>query len=1043
MKKKLLRSFLLLLISSNQTALPQATTAAISGVVKDITGAILPGSTVTVKNTDTGIARTIVTDDQGRYRASNLSLGNYEVTASLTGFQTEVRSGIKLTVGREAIVDFTLKVGEITEKVVVTGEAPLVETTKSEISGLVTTEQINALPLNSRDFSQLITLQAGAIRYLHAQGSLTSSLGARIAISGARTSANIFTLDGTDINTTTGYLPSNVAGATLGVDTVREFKVLTSNYSAQYGRAAGANIIAISRSGTNDFHGTIFEYHRNDNLDARNFFDDTRPEFKRNQFGFSLGGPIAKDKSFFFGSYEGLRERLGLTGIARVPTASARQGRLPDRVVTVDPKVKPYLDLYPLPNGRDFGDGTAEFLRADSQRTDEDYLTIRIDHQFSDKHSLFGRFTLDNSKRFDPPTIPLFATVIETRSRFFTLETKSIFSPNFVNTFRFGLNRSAEFQDLEPMRDLDPSLSFVSGRPFGGIDPGSGITALTGFSADVPRSNFLTVPQWYNDVDYTKGRHSIKAGVMIERFIFNKFHFSRYGGIWTFGSIVDFLTNATPRRLRIQGPESQADPFRTLFQTLVGWYIQDDIRLRPNLTLNIGLRHEFTTTPTEKFGRLSNVRFVLDPQPTIGEPLYDNPAFDDLAPRLGFAWDPTGSGNTSIRGGFGIFFEPLSVKQFFNSISRVPPFWSDIDPPSSRLRGLFPRIDRAVLEQLAGGPQAIHTLDFKLKSPYMIHYSLSIQRKLISDVVLTATYTGTRGVHLTSRHAFDVPVPDFLPDGRVFYPQDRNQFMNPNFGRFQWYSTGAFSNYHGLKLTGERRFSQGFQFQASYTLSKAIDTQSGHLGGEVGGPTVLNPFSIKQDRALAATDARHNLVMNYSFELPFGTGRKFGQNLSGFVDKLISGWQINGIVNIASGNPTTLESNGRLTHPLIVEGGRPDLRAGASNNPVLGGPDQYFDPGAFEPQKPGFYGTVGRNTLIGPGLVMFDFSLMKNIYMGPGEGKKIQFRAEFFNLFNRANFGFPETELFDSRGRSVGGAGRITRTITSSRQVQFALRFEF
>lgn len=1027
---------LLSLAFSDQIILAQVTTATISGTLKDETGAILPGATVKITNLDTGITRTVITDDQGRYHAPNLSLGNYEVQAELTGFQTGVRRGITLTVGREAIVDFTLKVGEITERVIVTGEAPLVETTKSEISGLVTREQVSLLPLNARDFSQLVTLQAGAVQFRHTSGNVQAGFGTRIAVSGARTNMNAFSLDGVNINTVAGQLPAGVGQATLGVESMREFKVLTSSYSAEYGRAAGANIVAITKSGTNEFHGSVFEYIRNDNLDARNFFDREKPEFKRNQFGFSLGGPIVRNKTFFFGSYEGLRERLGLTEIGQVPTPAARQGVLPDRRVSVSPLIKPYLDLYPLPNGRDLGDGTAEFVNALKRPTDQDYLTIRMDHQFSDQHSIFGRFTLDNSKRLDPEVLDLFAQGLSTRNRYFTLQFQSIFSPKWIGIFRFGLNRDVSNHVHLALVKLDPSLSFIEGRSFGNLTV-RGLSPLVGLSGGItPYDSALTLPQYHYEVNYSGGRHAIKAGLTAERLILHRKQDQLEGGSVQFGSLVDFLTNAPPTRFRMKGPDRLADPFRSFFQTLVSFYIQDDIRLHPRLTLNAGVRHEYSTSPIEKYGRLANIRHLLDPAATVGEPYFKNPQAANFGPRLGLAWDPTGSGNTSIRAGFGIFFEPLTAKQYLITMVLQPPFWSAPDPPADQLAGLFPRVTRAKLEELAKGPESVHAFDFEPDSPYMIHYSLSIQRMLASDLVVAITYTGTRGVHLVSRADFNVPVPQFLPDGRIFFPRAAG-YINPNFGRYHRYGTGADSYYQGLQLMVNKRYNRGFQFQTSYTLSKNIDTQSGHFSTEVRGTTVMNPFDFKQDKGLADTHVAHNFVGNFIYDLPFGS------NLHGPVAQLVRGWQLSGILSLATGNPLSPGADPRVVHPLLRENNvRPNLQAGANNNPVLGGPDKYFDSSVFELPQPGFFGNLGRNTLIGPGVAMLDFSLIKNFFVR-GENRRLQFRSEFFNLFNRANFGSPASLVFDSRGRRLGGAGRITNTTTTARQIQFALRFEF
>ncbi|MBI4482472.1 MAG: TonB-dependent receptor [Acidobacteria bacterium] len=1015
-------------------ALAQVTTATISGTVRDETGAVLPGVSVTVKNLDTGLARTLTTDEQGRYRAPQLTVGHYQVQAELPGFQVGTRSGITLTVGREAVVDVTLKVGELSEQVTVTGEAPLVDTSTAEIGGLVEQTQISQLPLRSRDFSQLITLQAGAVNLRHVRGSGISGFGNRIAVSGARTSANAFSLDGVNLNTETGQLPSGVTGAALGVEAVREFQVLTSNYSAQHGRAAGANIVAITRSGTNELHGTAYWYLRNDNLDARNFFDREKPEFKRNQFGFYLGGPILRDKTFFFGNYEGLRERLGVTSIGFVPTAEARRGIVGSRVVTVDPRIVPFLNLYPLPNGRINPDGAGEFLSSHSVPTDQDYFTARLDHTFNEKYSLFGRVSYDGSDHNRPDDLGLFASAVEARTGSLALELKALFSGRLIGVFRAGVNRNRIGEFNEALVSIPAGLTFVEKRPLGSIDV-RGLSAITGIGGSSnPRQHAFTAPQGYVSFDYTTGGHALKFGVDLERDILAKQEDARAGGEVRFGNLSAFLTNGVPERFRVKGPDRLSDAFRTFEQSIFSAYFQDDFRATSRLTLNIGLRYGFSTTPTERYGRLGNIRFVEDPAPTVGDPYYDNDVVN-FDPRLGFAWDVTGDSKTSLRGGFGIFHEPILAKQILNTMNNQPPFRSEAAPLPSQLGGLFPFVTQAQLEELVKQAQTVHAFDFNVHTPYMAHYSLSLQRALPRGVVAAVTYTGTHGVHLVSREDWNIPVPTFLPDGRVFFALNSPAF-NPNFGTYKRYGTGADSWYHGLQVGVRNRMTSGFMFQTSYTFSKNMDTQSSHLSDETTATRVMNPFNFFDDKALADTDIRHNFVGNWVYELPFG------RDLTGAARSLLHGWSLSGILSLATGSPRSLESNSTITHVLMTNNlSRPDLVPGASNNSVLGGPDRYFEVNSFVPQQRGFFGTTGRNTLIAPGLAMLDISLTKKFALA--ENQALEFRTEFFNLLNRANFGYPAVQLFNSRGARLGSAARITETTTTARQIQFALRYTF
>jgi len=914
------------------------------------------------------------------------------------------------------------------------GEAPLVNTTSGTVGGLVEREQMSELPLNSRDFAQLITLQPGAIKLRHQEGSAVAGFATRIAISGARTSSNAYFLDGVNVTTETGQMGAGAGGSALGVEGIREFQIVTSNYDAQYGRAAGANVIAITRSGTNNLHGSLYGYLRDDSLDEARFFDVEKPDFKRHQFGFSVGGPIVRDRTFIFGNYEGLRERLGRTVIGRVPTADARRGILPTRTVQVSPAIVPFLNLYPLPNGDIATDGTGEFINTSQTPTDQNYMTVRIDHNFNGNYSTFGRFTMDDSDRTDPDSLALFANVNSARALSGTVEFQALFSSQFVGKFRGSIARNDQGLAHIGLVDAVNDLSFIEGRPIGNIAI-SGISAISGLSGNTsPRNHKFTSLQGGVSFDYTRGPHSVTFGVEFEDHTMRKYEDQLLGGAITFGSVADFLTNATPRRFRMKGPDRLADPNRIYDQMYVGMYLQDDIRVKPTFTLNVGLRYGFSTIPTEREGRLSAIRNLLDPAPTVGDPWYKDSKLN-FDPRVGFAWDVTGRSRTALRGGFGIFHEPVLAKNTLNGMVLLPPFWSAPDVPLAQAGGLFPFVSQAQLEVLARGPESVHSIDFEMKTPYMAHWSLGLQHTLPANLVVSASYTGTRGIDLVKRAAFDVPVPTLLEDGRTFFAAS-SPYLNPNYGRYIRYGTGAESWYQGLSVDLRKRMSKGLMVQGSYTLSKNIDTQSSHLSGETAGTTVMNPFDLLQDKGLADTDVRHNFSANWVYELPWGKG------LSGVSRALVHGWTVNGILNLASGNPTTVVSNAALTHNLIREGNvRPDLAPGGNSNPVIGDPDQYFDVTNFVPQQRGFYGTVARNTLIGPGLVNVDLSVIKRFDVR--DAHRLEFRAEVFNLLNRANFAQPDAVLFNASGQRLGSAGRITATSTSARQIQLALRYTF
>ena len=467
LKKGILLTFVLLLVSS--TAWAQVTRGRISGTVSDETGALIPGVEVTTTNLDTGGTRTVLTGDEGRYTAPDLALGNYEVEAALAGFQTAVRSGILLTLGREIVVDLTLAVGEITERVTVTGEAPLVETTQSTLGDLVDDRTIRELPLNGRSFTELALLQAGAMArngQMNTGFNPISGGGTRTSIGGARPKQNAYVFDGQDAKDAFGNTPGSAAGTVLGVETVREFSVLSNTYSAEFGGAGGV-INAVTKSGTNALHGSVFWFHRNDNLDATNFFVNKRgqvnPEFKRHQFGFTVGGPIIRDKTFIFGSYEGLREGLGLSVSRNVPSLDARNGNL----VPIDPAVQPYLDLFAVPNGVDFGDGTAQHNFTTTNPVRENYFLVKIDHTFSQSDSIDARYFIDDavgelyySGGTGKGTDVQFQRHPDTRRQLFNTTWRRIVSPSLVNAFSASFNRSFGGLPNIVAGTVDPTLTF-------------------------------------------------------------------------------------------------------------------------------------------------------------------------------------------------------------------------------------------------------------------------------------------------------------------------------------------------------------------------------------------------------------------------------------------------------------------------------------------------------------------------------------------------------------------------------------------------------
>jgi carboxypeptidase family protein/TonB-dependent receptor-like protein len=1025
-------------ISESHNAFAQSTAAMISGVVRDETGAVIAGATVTAKAVETGIARTMVTDGEGRYRIPQLDLGNYEVQASLTGFQSEVRAGIILTIGVEAAVNFTLKIGAVTQAMIVTGEAPLVDTARSGVGGLVAKESIENLPLNGRSFTDLATLEPGVVSDKTAQRQVFGGRGLKLSIAGARPEQNSFLLDGTDINDMYGKAPGSAAGVLLGVDTVQEFKTLTHNFTAEYGRAAGGIITVATKSGTNQIRGTAFEFLRNSALDAKNFFDnpnDSIPAFKRNQFGGTLGAPIRKDRTFFFGGYEELLNRLGTSIVANVPDALARQGFLPDprtgqlRYIGVYPGTVPYLQLFPLPNGPNFGNGVGQFLGSNAQPTTERYFSFRMDHNISSSDSIFIRYTFDNANITSPDPLNFFQLIESTRNQYVTVEEKKILSPTLLNTIRLGFNRSTQVQDQDLIKDVPAALNLEPGKPFGkrGIIVVGGLAALG--ASDI-RHNFYNLFEISDDIYFNRGNYTLKFGAIAKRIQLNTVS-TQFDGRYTFTNLETFL-GGQPNLFQTTLPGT--DAVRGLRQSLFGFYVQNEYRVGPRLTVNLGLRYEFITIPREVNGKEANLCNPRDVQPRVGPGVLfcgQNPSVRNFAPRIGLSWDPTGTAKTVIRSGFGLFYDQILSYQYFTLASRVDPFYFQASLPNPPFPDVAKFLSQAV-PQLRTWAGDFHS------TPYTMQWNLEAEREVLPSTLVRIGYSGSKGTNLFRLFNAETADPVILPGGTRFFPADAKR-INSRYSQIRTITTDGNSIYNGLLLAVIKRFPGG-QVQVSYTFGRTIDNGSQVYSQDFVGTDAytMDRTDVGRDRAVSAMDVRHNLVLSYQYGLPLKWSRTRG------AAKLLAEWQVGGILSLQTGNPANVEINFSRSRNQAVANfaERPDLSPGKSNNPVLGGPDRYFDPTAFSLQPAGFYGNLGRNSVIGPGLATFDFSLIKNNPVR--EKMNVQFRAEFFNVLNRPNFSSPNAIVFlNTSGVPSGDAGRISGTTTASRQIQFGLRIYF
>ncbi len=1035
-------------------AVAQVTTGIISGTLRDSTGSVIPGGNIKVSHLETGSNRTAVTDATGHFLFSQLPVGEYEVQAESAGFRTQVRKGIVLTVGKEAAVNITLEVGEITEKVEVSGEAPLVETASSSLAGLVDEKQVRDLPLNGRSFDQLITLTPGTVQFGNKRRNVALGLTSGFSAGGARWEASKFTWDGVEIvgSNSVSTTPNSASGKLLGVEAIQEFAVVTNNGDATYGKKFGGQINVVTRAGSNSFHGNVYWFLRNNHLDARNFFDPGNvPQFKQNNFGVAVGGPFRRDKSWFFANYEGYRQRLGLSNVAIVPDADARRGILPlpdpanpsrltSTNVGVAPGEVPALPLYPEPNGPNLGGGKALAFSSPSETTNEDFLVLRVDHSVSADNNLYARYFYDNSTLSSPRENPHFAQFIPTRAQQAVLGLKTVFSPTVVNNFVAGFTRAAGINNVVSDVPIPPSLIFEEGAKGTGNIVVQGLNDLGGYNLSAllaGRFHNRNVFTYADQVNLIRGRHFLQAGTQIERIQANENQGTSRRGLWRFDGLLEFLQGTATS---FQAPVAGSNGEKGWRQTYVSFFFQDNFRILSNFSLNLGLRYEFMTNISEVNGRIANYELVgrqltnpLRTESIVSKNLWtENNSLRNLAPRIGFAWDVFGQGKTAVRGGFGVFYNQIE-DDHRRGLGANTPFFTVLQAANVR----FPTT-AAALAGVAGLPRPTGVARYA-DTPTMLQYNLRVEQSLGAQTRVAAAYVGSHAFHLARMTDPQVAAPTILSDGRLFYPLGTVR-KNPQLavvGELIVYDANSF--YNSLQLEVERRIKSGLRFKAAYTWSKSIDDSSGTLAVTNAATTDLFPTNHKGDRGLSGFDLTHSFALNWSYDLPFASLFK----TSG---RLVEGWQLTGILNLLSGQPFTTEVGfSRARNGTSNTFDRPDLAPGKSNNPILGSPSEsprYFDPNAFLLQPEGFVGNLARNTLRAPGIATADLGLQKNIPFTEALG--LQFRWEVFNLLNRANFKFPTVrQIFTRQGTIIGSSGVLTETSTSSRQMQVSLKLTF
>ena len=905
----------------------------IQGVVVDPSGAAVPGVNVVIRNIATGDTRELVTDSAGRYLVPVLPPGEYEVRAALQGFQTVQRRGITLLVGQVAVIDLSLAVGGRAEEIVVVGEASRIHLTNASISGVVGEREIRDLPLNGRSFQQLALLQPGVQAALAAGNDVVGGRTPKISINGARPEQNNFLLDGLDINNVYNKTPGSAAGVLLGVDAVMEFQVLTNAYSAEFGRSAGGVINAVTRSGTNTVHGSVFEFHRNDAMDARNFFDppgQPKPDFYRHQFGAVAGGPLTRDRTFFFAAYEGLIERLGVTGVTAVPDDNARRGILPTGPVPMHPAIPQYIEvLFPRANGRPLGGGASEYLFSGTQPTDEHFGQIRVDHRFSPDDSLFVRYTYDRASvdRIPPDKPPISIILERTRNTYISAEHQHAFSSSALNILRGGLNRSISLADNQRTIDIPASMSWIPGDPFGYLTVRGMVTEMAG-DFRLPRDDKLNNWQIGNTFITTRGRHSARIGFQTQYLQFDQHTTSQVGGIVNFANLESFL-RGTAISVDFAVP-GKIDPDRRYRQWLFGAFLQDDIRVSDRVSANVGLRYEFVTTPTEADGKISNLRNVTDSELTIGDPWHDNPSLKNFAPRLGLVWDPIGDGMTAVRGGFGIFHDEILPRYYFFSGSLNPPFTTRTSITNPPLPNVLANFDTNAYIRAQ-----LQTVNSDLQTPYMMQFNANVQRQLPGDWDVMVGYVGSRGRNLIRLGDANLAPEQIVNGVKTYQPQLGRR--NPAFQGVWQRITDAKSFYNALQVGVNKRLSHGWRGQVSYTLSESMDDSSGINSQDFSNVVQygLDWYDPEFDRGLSAFHAKHNLTFNASWELPIF------RNSTGLTAALLKGWQLNNITTLRSGHPFTVQlgfnRSGNLNTTGFSMHERPNVVPGC--DPILGGPE--------------------------------------------------------------------------------------------------------
>ena len=1026
------------------------TLAAIRGTVRDASSAAIANVLVSARNTDTGLERSTRSGSVGNYVLLSLPPGRYTLRAEKESFRRQIREGIRLDEGARIDVDFVLEIGPLRQQVTVSAPAPPLSASMDETAGLVGERQLRDLPLNGRSYDNLLTLNPGIVNYTSQKtgsiGVSNSAVANAFAVEGRRPQENLFLIDGVEYTGSAeiNMTPGGASGLLLGVDAVREFNVVADTYSANYGKRPGAQVSVITQPGTNNWHGTLYDFVRNSFFDARNFFDQGPvPNFGRNQFGASLGGPIQHDRTFFFMNYEGFRQHLGLSDVTLVPDNNARQGFLPGPEGTLvniglAPGVANLLQFWPVQNGPELGSGIAEAFSSPVQHIREDFGVARLDRIFSSRDALNFSYTVDDSADHTPTANPLSLDVESLRNQVAALHETHVFSAGLLNDLIIGFSRASYFYTGEPTVS---GPGFVAGRPMSALVIGGSASPNTPTQITLAGSNngsnLFATRNLFTYADTLSGVHGIhqwSAGVWFQRVQSNdRLALGQYGQA-TFTSLTAFLQGTVGTFTTVPTPTPLG------WRSLEGaWFAEDSMRVSSRLTVSLGLRHEFTSGWNESHDRAGNFFFdsngILQTQPHVGSSVFAaNNAKWLFQPRAGLAWDVFGNSRTILRAGAGLYASLQDALSY--RLDQNAPFNTSI---------ALHNVPVSALNVVPGAPLPAGVVvspagvDPNLTTPMVATYSLRIEQEIAPQTTFTLGYAGSHGYHEIISADLNEPFPAIcpaapcpasLPSGAYYYSTEA-PLANPQLGStWTWISQGV-SSYNALQLDLNRRFANGFSVRGIYTWSKALDdgdTLNASAAANAPG-LAMETRNLRLDWGLATFDARHTASIALDYELPFARHNRW-----------LGRWGLESIFSARAGFPFTPElsfnpsNNGNTQNPV-----RPSWNPAFQGPVILGQPNEYFNPNAFVVGPSGSYGNVARNALIGPALGEWDLALRKEIAIR--DQLHAEFRAEAFNLLNHANFNTPNIVVFTvASGPPSAAAGVITSTATTSRQIQLAVK---